>query len=253
MKPILFEIGHIAIPSYGFFLALAFGTGFWMRHLEKKRLGWERDNKHRVVSVAALLGAVVGSKLGMVFFLPAGSFPLLFANTMRFDFSGKTVVGALIGGYIAVEIAKKVMGIRKATGDGFAVAIPLAQGVGRLGCFLHGCCFGAETSVPWSVFLAGTHRHPAQLYEAALDFLLAALLFFTRRRPYPNGHLFRRYILGYAIIRFFTDFFRGDPANHILFFTVVQWISLATALAFGVIVFRGFQSPLVLSDAQKTD
>jgi len=242
MQPILFEIRDVAISSYGFFLALAFGVGFWVRHVEKQRLGWERDKRHRYVSAAALCGAVVGSKLGMVLFLPAASVSEVFKGVARFDFSGKTVVGALIGGYVAVELAKKILGIRKRTGDGFAVAIPLAQGIGRLGCYLHGCCFGTPGEQPWSVYLWGAQRHPVQLYEAALDFSLAAILYLSRHTAYPNGHLFRRYIFGYACIRLLTDFFRGDPAMRFLSLTLVQWICLGAALIFGRIVYRGWKA-----------
>ena len=178
----------------------------------------------------------------MVFFLPASSFSEVLKSVTRLDFSGKTVVGALIGGYIAVEIAKKLLGIRKRTGDSFAVAIPLAQGIGRFGCYLHGCCFGLPSDLPWSVNLWNTTRHPVQLYEAALDFSLAAILYLSRRTSYPNGHLFRRYILGYACIRLVTDFFRGDPAIRFLSLTFVQWICMGTALIFGFIVYQGWKS-----------
>ena len=249
MLPVLFNIGDLRIPSYGLFLALAFGFGFWVRHVEKGRLGWQARPEQRYVSVAALLGAVAGSKLGMIFFLPPDVTMGVMAQLLVFDFTGKTVVGALIGGYLSVEIAKKALGIKEKTGDAFAVAIPLGQGIGRLGCFLHGCCFGRETPLPWGVFMEGATRHPVQLYEGALDFLLAGLLWATRKTTYPQGHLFRRYILGYACIRFFTEFFRADPALYVWGLSIVQWISLAAAVGFGWIVYAGFRES---SAAQKT-
>ena len=241
MLPVLFNIGDLRIPSYAVFLALAFGVGFWVRHIEKRRLGWQARPAQRYISVAALLGAVVGSKIGMIFFLPPDVTMSVLAQLLVFDFTGKTVVGALIGGYLSVELAKKALGIKEKTGDAFAVAIPLGQGIGRMGCFLHGCCFGRETPLPWGVFLEGTMRHPVQLYEGALDFLLAALLWATRRTSYPQGHLFRRYILGYACIRFFTEFFRADPALYFGGLSVVQWISLTASVCFGWIVYVGFR------------
>jgi phosphatidylglycerol:prolipoprotein diacylglycerol transferase len=236
MNPTLFEIGSLKVPSYAFFVALAFVAALWIRHIEKRRLGWQEDRRQRWVGVGALVGAVIGSKVGMILFVPWTDYTEMWSKVFSLDFSGKTVVGGLIGGYIGVEITKKIVGIKHSTGDAFAVALPVAQGIGRIGCFFNGCCYGAAVQLNWSVNMHGASRHPAQLYEAALDFLLAALLFALRKKDWPRGTLFRLYLVGYAVIRFGVEFFRGDPAWLLGPFKAVQWVALAAILAFGMLI-----------------
>jgi prolipoprotein diacylglyceryl transferase len=239
VRPVLFTLFGVPIGGYAFFVGLGFIAAFAIRRAEKARLGFDADPRHRWVGLGALLGAVVGAKLGMLLFEPLSAFPTLLARMASLDFSGKTVVGALAGGYLGVELTKKIVGIRRSTGDGFAVALPVAQGIGRFGCFFHGCCYGAEWDGPWSVMMANAQRHPAQLYEAALDLTLAAYLWSIRKRPRPAGHLFRRYLVGYAAIRFVVEFFRGDPVNHLGPLSSVQWLCLVAIVGFTYLIWRG--------------
>jgi prolipoprotein diacylglyceryltransferase len=109
-----------------------------------------------------------------------------------------------------VEITKKLVGITRSTGDAFAVAVPLSLGVGRIACLLGGCCYGTASQVAWAVHLAGSSRHPVQLYEAALDVALAAMIYRVREQPRREGDLFKLSLLGYAAIRVVLDPFRGD-------------------------------------------
>jgi phosphatidylglycerol:prolipoprotein diacylglycerol transferase len=238
MKPILFELGPIQVGAYAFFVGLAFIAALVIRHFEKKRLGWQGDRRHRWVGAGALLGAVIGSKVGMILFVPWQDYSVMWQQVLSLDFSGKTVVGGLIGGYLGVEVTKKIVGIRHSTGDAFAVALPVAQGIGRLGCFFHGCCFGASTDFFLSVHMHGGDRHPAQLYEAFLDFALAAILFAFRKRAWPQGTLFRLYLVGYAFNRLVVEFFRGDPAWLLGPLKAVQWVALLTILGFGFLLLR---------------
>jgi phosphatidylglycerol---prolipoprotein diacylglyceryl transferase len=116
--------------------------------------------------------------------------------------------------------------------------LPLGQAVGRLGCFLNGCCLGEPWDGPWAVTMAGAARHPAQLYEAALDLLLAGALWVTRLRPRPEGNLFRRYLVGYALIRFGLEPLRGDNGHTLWGLTLVQWACVGTAAGFAAWIWR---------------
>lgn len=237
MFPVLFQFGGVPVRGYAVFVGLAVVAAFLVRRSEVRRLGYDSRNEgHRWVGVGALAGAVVGAKLGMVLFEEPAAVATVWARVWSLDFGGKTVVGGLAGGYAGVEIAKRLAGIRHSTGDAFAVALPLAQGLGRVGCFLEGCCYGAPTGLPWAVDLHGAARHPVQLYEATLDLALAGALFSLRDRGYPEGHLFRRYLVGYALVRFALEPLRGDPVRHLGPFTSVQWVCLAAALCFGALV-----------------
>lgn len=238
MRPILFQLGPFPIGSYAFFVGLGFLVAALVRRAEVRRLGYGRNPAHRWVGLGALLGAMVGSKLGMVLFAPPEEVWTLLQVLKDFNFTGKTVVGGLIGGYLGVELTKKLVGIHHSTGDGWAVAVPLGQAIGRVGCFFNGCCYGRETDSPLGVSLLGVMRHPTQLYEAALDLLLAGALWLTRKDPRPEGHLFRRYLVGYALIRFGMEFLRGDNSQTLGPLTLVQWVCLSAALGFSFLIVR---------------
>jgi phosphatidylglycerol---prolipoprotein diacylglyceryl transferase len=231
VRPVLGTLFGVDVPAYAVFVAAAFLVAVVVRRIEARRLGFDRDPRQRWVSLGALLGAMVGAKAGMLLFTP-DAFDDLLAAMLRFDFSGKTVVGGLVGGFLGVEVAKKLVGITARTGDAFAVAIPLAQAVGRVGCFLHGCCWGAPSTLPWAVEMHGAARHPVQLYEAALDLALAALLWSLRARPAPAGNLFRRYLVGYAVIRFCLEVLRDDPSVAVGPFTAAQVVALVAGIGF---------------------
>jgi phosphatidylglycerol:prolipoprotein diacylglycerol transferase len=238
MFPVLFTLGGLAVPSYAAFMLLAFVVVGAVRRGELARLGHERLPGYALVNVGALVGAAVGAKLGMILFEPPQTVADLLRLMLALDFTGKTVVGGIAGGYLGVELAKKAVGITRRTGDGFAVALPLGQAIGRVGCFLNGCCYGSEWQGPWAVTMAGASRHPAQLYEAALDVLLALALWSMRLTPRPEGNLFRRYLVGYALIRFVLEPIRGDNGHVWMSLTLVQWACAATMLGFGAWIWR---------------
>ena len=244
MHPTLFTIGDLHVQSYAVFVSLSFAVAWRVRKAELARLGHRRWPGYQWVLVGALMGAIVGAKLGMLMFEPT----LRIERMLSLDFTGKTVVGGLIGGYIGVEVAKKQVGITESTGDAFAVAIPLAQAMGRVGCLLNGCCYGTPSDAPWSLPLGEVSRHPTQLYESALLLALAAWLWSIRLQPRPNGHLFRRYLVGYALIRFGLEFLRGDPSVHWGPVSIVQVVCLLTALVFSALIIRGERSLLLQDD-----
>lgn len=238
VHPTLLSIGGLHVPSYAAFVALGIVLAAVVRRREVARLGYDRTPGHAVVGFAALFGGLFGSKLGMALFVPPEELARLGYAALAFDFTGKTVVGGIAGGYLGVELAKKLVGVRHSTGDAFAVALPLAQGVGRIGCFLHGCCVGEETDGPLGVVIAGIARHPAQLYEAALDLGLAAWIWSVREKPRPAGHLFKLALLGYATIRFALEPLRGDTGWRVGPLTAVQVACALAIVGFGASLVR---------------
>ena len=243
MHPVLFTLGPVAVPSYAVFLLMAFGVAYVVRRIEIRRLGSTLEKGNRQVGLGALVGAVLGSKLGMVLFLPWTDLGDLFRSMLSLDFTGKTVVGGIAGGFLGVLVTRRRLGIRHRTGDAFALALPLAQAVGRVGCLLHGCCYVAETEVPWAVSEGGVMRHPVQLYEVGLDLVLAGILFILRTRPLPPGHLFRVFLIGYAAIRLFLDPYRGDPVQQWGPLSAVQWVCVAAIVGFGAEILRSRLRP----------
>jgi prolipoprotein diacylglyceryltransferase len=209
------------------FVSIGFIAAYTIRRREVERLGYGRTPGHRFVALGALLGAMIGSKVGMVLF--AADMHALWEAALNMDFTGKTVIGGIGGAYLGVEVCKRIVGVTHSTGDGFAVSVPVAQAFGRIGCFLHGCCPGAHSDGP----LAVGGRIPQQLYESAADFILAGALWTIRKQERPSGILFRYYLAGYATIRFILEFTRDDVGPKFLF-TPVQWVCAATVVAVAV-------------------
>jgi len=150
---------------------------------------------------------------------------------------GKTIVGGLLGGWLAVEITKAFTGIKAQTGDLFAIPLCIGIAIGRIGCFLAGLpddTYGTPTSLPWGVdFGDGIRRHPTQLYEVVFLLALAWLLSQWSRRPHRPGILFRAFLAAYLAWRLLIDFLKPQP--HIAGMNVIQWACVAglVALALG--------------------
>ncbi len=141
--------------------------------------------------------------------------------------NGKTIVFGIVGGYLGVELAKANLGVRVKTGDTFAVPVAAAVSVGRLACFVGGCCYGVPTRLPWGVdFGDGLRRHPTQLYESAFHLSMALLLAWFQRRKWFRGQLIKLYILSYLVYRILSEFLRPESVLA-LGLTGYQWAALA--------------------------
>jgi phosphatidylglycerol---prolipoprotein diacylglyceryl transferase len=150
---------------------------------------------------------------------------------------GKTIVGALILGLIAVELMKRYIGVRQSTGDLYAIPLALGIAIGRIGCFLTGLAdntYGTPTTLPWAVnFGDGIPRHPTQLYEIVFLLALIPLLYkivilsgaevsrseasAESKDPYPHdgpflpGDAFKLFMVAYLTFRLLCDFLKPYP------------------------------------------
>jgi phosphatidylglycerol:prolipoprotein diacylglycerol transferase len=160
---------------------------------------------------------------------------LLAANVVQLATGspGKTVLGAVAGGYLAVVWYKRRVGIVRPTGDLFAVALCVGEAVGRWGCYFGGCCYGKVCTVPWAVWQHGAWRHPAQVYlSISCSLILGWLWLYSRTSPPENGLFFLQGVL-YCVARFMVEFWReGNPFGAGL--TLAQWGCLAGIWFFGV-------------------
>ena len=93
--PFSFSLGSFSISSYGFFVFLSFVVVYFVRKKEQARLNYSKDPRQRYVGVGALIGAIIGAKLGMLLFEPPEAFAQTLAKIVSLDFSGKTVVGGI--------------------------------------------------------------------------------------------------------------------------------------------------------------
>ncbi len=173
-----------------------------------------RDDRLLTVYVAALLGAFLGAKI--VYLAAEGWRHFGTPDMWRQWATGKSILGALLGGYLAVEIAKRAVGFRGVTGDWFAAITPVGIIIGRFGCLLHGCCLGVACSPAWYSLTdgQGVTRWPAVPVEILFNGT-ALLVFFVLRRSHSLlGQHFHLYLMAYGVFRFAHEFVRETP--HIL-------------------------------------
>ena len=164
--------------------------------------------------------------------------------TAAFDSQGIVFYGAPLGGGLALYFACKKLELPFWRFlDLAVVGVPMAHAMGRLGCFLGGCCFGKPYDGPWSVLYThslapaanpSVYRHAVPLYESSLLLFLAAFRLFWPKRRVGSGETVGYYFAGYALIRLLTEAFRGDGVRGVwLGVSTSQWIS-AGMFALGV-------------------
>ena len=184
---------------------IALSLVFWIRLARRdRRLLW--------IWLAALLGAFVGAK-GM-YLIAEGWRDWGHPDAWQRLAAGKSVLGALLGGYAAVELAKQRLGYPGATGDRFALIVPLGLALGRLGCWLNGCCPGRICDAPrwWTLPDAhGIARWPAAPVEFGFNVAALVVLAVLRRRGQFPGNLFHLYLIAYGLFRFAHEFLRDTP------------------------------------------
>lgn len=166
--------------------------------------GQRIDSAGPLYGVALVAGAAIGG-------FGAGTLNLWLSATPGI---GRSIVGALAGAIVAVEIFKRLRGISGSTGLIFVPAFATSVVVGRWGCFLSGLddeTFGTPTTLPWGHnFGDGIARHPVQLYESftMLAFLLVALVLIARRNAFFMRNGFYLLVLTYAGQRFLWEFLK---------------------------------------------
>jgi prolipoprotein diacylglyceryltransferase len=165
---------------------------------------------------------------------------------------GKTIVGGLLGGWTGIELAKKILGLHRSTGDLFVYPLALGTAIGRLGCFFTGLSdhtYGIATSLPWGVdFGDGVARHPTQLYESLFVLTLAALLHFALRgRILRPGTRFRLYFTGYFLFRFTVEFIKPRETP-LLGLSAIQCAALCGAALALISLYR--LAPLAINNPQ---
>ena len=184
---------------------VALSLVFWVRLARK-------DSRMLGLWLSALLGAFVGAKL--LYLIAEGGRDWGTPDAWHRLRTGKSIVGALFGGYLAVEGAKQILGYRGATGDWFALIVPAGIALGRAGCWLNGCCLGRVCANPaWYTIddAHGISRWPSVPLELGFNILALGMLAGLRRRGRFPGNLFHLYLIAYGLFRGVHEFARDTP------------------------------------------
>jgi prolipoprotein diacylglyceryltransferase len=216
------------------FETLAYAAGYSVfRRLRASQGDVVAEPQRWTVLAAAAVGALVGSRLlGVAEQWPTAEMAWRQGRIVALLFSpgGKTIVGGLLGGWLGVEIVKRLSGIRRRTGDLFALPLCVGIAVGRIGCLIAGLAddtYGKPTTLPWVVDLGdGIGRHPVQIYEILFLVLLGIAI--TRKAELPEGTRFRIFLAGYLAWRLVIDFLKPQPL--IAGLNLIQWSCLAGIL-----------------------
>lgn len=217
MYPTLWKFNGLELHSYGLLLAIAFLLGIQI-FVSRARARGIPEEPMQTLSLWLLVLAIVGARA-------------LFVVTHWADYASDPLAilrlweGGLIlyGGYV-FAIAGGILYLRRRgirvwrVGDAAAPSMALGIGIGRLGCFMNGCCFGLPTTLPWGVHFPaesvpsfvfpGVPLHPAQLYLSLAGLGIFFWLLAADRKPRFEGWLFWTYIAIDAALRFVLDFTR---------------------------------------------
>lgn len=226
IDPIIFSIGGFVVRWYGVMIDIAVITVvLWALH------GVQKNGK--ITSDTVLNAALVGIPAGLIFsrllhIIDQWQYFATLPISAVFSGEGLTIYGAVLGAVLGLWIYSKFSHFQFGIlADIIAPATILAQAIGRIGCFINGCCYGLVTNLPWSIvytnknsygYLAsnnladGYGTHPSVAYEFIWDMIVFGILLKIGKRFKPSGALFAIYLALYALGRLFIDFTRdGTP------------------------------------------
>jgi len=237
------ELFHVSLlHTYGVLVALGFLAGLWVAGRLGLRAGVNAEHITNLGLYCAL-AALAGAKL-MMFVVDARYYwehpgQIFSVETLR---AGGIFYGGLLAALaVAAWYLHKTRLPALTVADAFAPGIALGHGIGRLGCFAAGCCWGRPTHLPWAVTFTNPVAneivgvplsiplHPTQLYESAAELAIFGILYWRFGRTHRAGDVISLYLMLYCAARFVVEFYRyheqgnlwGTPLD------ASQWISLA--------------------------
>ena len=226
----LFTIFGVTVHGYGLMTGLGVVGALLMAWKRSKVRGLSDDTATTLVLLAVIIG-YIGAK---IFFILTHFSDFLRDPLGSLGSEGFVVYGGLIFGTLACFIycrMKKQSFLRWA--DIILPGVALAQALGRIGCFLAGCCYGRPTDSAWGVVFpshsmapSGIPLIPTQLYSAAGDLFLCFVLLFFDRKKHPDGSILAWYLALYSIGRFIIEFYRDDVRGSVGSLSASQFIGL---------------------------
>ncbi len=236
MYPRLLQLGWFTLHTYGLLVALGFFSALFLAAREGPRQRLESVKVWDLGIVMALAG-ILAAKLGM--FLSERQYyldhPWEMVSLSTLQSAGVWYFGLAGGAIACILMVRRYRYSFGKVADVFSPGVSFGLGIGRLGCFSAGCCWGKPTALPWAVTFTDPYSHqvvgvplriplhPAQLYEFVFDMALFWYLSRLARRKSYDGQVFSTYLFVYAIGRFLIEIVRGDDEQR--GFVLGHWLS----------------------------
>jgi prolipoprotein diacylglyceryl transferase len=246
MLPII-SVGPLAIPAYPLFLLLAYWAGMWLAARQANRIGLDGDHIYSA-GLYGLIAGIVGARLWFVLSNWESYAPDM---TQAFSLSRSALSigeGLIVAGLVVLIYLYRNKAPVGLFFDAAAPGLALAIIIANVGALLGGEWLGEPSNVPWAVEIAGTARHPIQLYEATSGLIvLGILLYLTAYRPWPGFH-FWLFVTLYAGSRLILEIFRARPVLVGDGFIAAQIVALTTiVVALAVMAYHFHQTTLAKS------
>ena len=215
MKEILFSIGPLNVYGYGLMIAIGIIVAYLVVEYRAKKKNMDADRIF-TMTLWCLFGGIIGAKL--LYWLTDLKNIIADPKVLLNLSNGFVIYGAVIGGVTAAVIYCRKQKIAFLPYlDLCMPSVALAQGFGRIGCLLAGCCYGVETSSRFSIVFTqskiapnGVHLFPTEPLSSIFDFAMFFVLITIAKKEHKNGTITCLYMLFYSVGRFVIEFFRGD-------------------------------------------
>lgn len=240
MKPVLFHIFDFPVYSYSVFVVLAYLAALGYGYLTAHRRGL--DTLHVIdVSLWLFIGGIAGARI-MFVAVDHKRFLAHPLDALKIWQGGLVFYGGLAGAVIAGFLYLRRKKLEPwPWADLIAPTAMITLAVGRIGCFLNGCCYGKiAPDLPWGVVYPVSHPalglaqypvHPAPLYESGAAVIIFAVLALLQARKRFDGQVFWAMVLLYSAARFPLEYFRGDPRGKVLFLSTSQAMAVVGVVA----------------------
>lgn len=228
MHPEILSIGGITLHSYGLVIASGVFLAIFLMTQAAKKYGFPPHEKIFDMVFVVVLFGFLGSRLLYISQEWAWyrEHPLEIFEIWK---GGLTYYGGMIVAYLAFFFYVRLNRISFFKGTDFMMPyLSFVHGLGRIGCFLQGCCYGKESTLPWAVRFPQLPApvHPTQLYEFLFNFGLAGFLIWYYPKRRFVGEITALYLIFYSTGRFLLEFLRGDQQPWLIFYTLPQVMSL---------------------------
>lgn len=222
MLPILYQSHDLVIYSYPLLMGIAWGISYQMYFSSSDVQSTPRLSQ--LLFWGLFVSSWVGAKL--LFYITSSESSSILTNVSFWTGGGLVFYGGLLASILYLLIFKffdKSFGWEKF--NPLLPALTIGHAIGRLGCFLAGCCYGTPTKLFWGIYSHGHMRHPTQLIESIGLFGISALL--LRSKYKTNNSLLIKYFTSYSILRLVVESLRGDEIRGVwMGLTPSTWVSL---------------------------